>query len=170
MAQGRSTIGDVARRAGVSPTAVSRWLNGAIRLPPTTAGRIRNAAADLGYQPHAQARSLSTGKAFAIGIIVPEIANPFFSTFAGAAEMVAVEAGYDVVIWSTRNILERELACFARLTSGYVDGVLLITNHADDGRLAKEVKAATGRVVIVDEDVRGTRVRSEERRVGKECA
>lgn len=158
MAQGRSTIGDVARRAGVSPTAVSRSLNGVIRLPPTTAGRIRKAATELGYHPHAQARSLSTGRAFAIGIIVPEIANPFFSMLAGAAEMIAVDAGYDVVIWSTRNVPEREHACFARLTSGYVDGVLLITNHADDGRLAREVKAASGRVVIVDEDVRGTRV------------
>ena len=151
-------ITDVAKLAGVSPATVSRWLNGSIRLPPATAERIRLAVGELRYQPHAQARRLSRGKADAIGIIVPDIANPFFALLAGEAERVAVAAGFDVLIWSSRNRIERELACFDRLASGYIDGLLLITNHEDDGRLAERVAASPHRVVIVDEDVPQTDV------------
>lgn len=154
----KATITDVARLARVSPAAVSRWLNGSIQLPAATAERIRGAVTELRYQPHAQARRLSRGRADAIGIIVPDISNPFFSLLAGEAERVAVTAGYDVVIWSSRNQLERELACFDRLASGYIDGLLLITNHTDDGQLAERVADAPERVVIVDEDVPKTAV------------
>jgi LacI family transcriptional regulator, galactose operon repressor len=154
----KSTITDVARRAGVSPATVSRWLNGSLQLPAATGERIRAAVADLKYHPHAQARRLSRGRADAIGIIVPDISNPFFALLAGEAERVAVTAGYDVVIWSSRNQIERELACFDRLASGYIDGLLLITNHEDDGRLAERVAAAAQRVVIVDENVPDTTV------------
>jgi LacI family transcriptional regulator len=151
-------ITDVAKLAGVSTATVSRWLNGSIRLPPATAERIRVAVGELRYQPHAQARRLSRGKADAIGIIVPDIANPFFALLAGEAEQIAVAGGYDVVIWSSRNRIEREIACFDRLATGYIDGLLLITNHEDDGRLAERVTASPRRVVIVDEDVPRTEV------------
>jgi LacI family transcriptional regulator len=151
----KATIGDVAKRAKVSPTAVSRWLNGRLELPETTGARIRAAVTALDYQPNAQARRLSKGKAEAIGIVVPDISNAFFALLAGEAERIAVAAGYDVVIWSSRNKIERELACFDRLRGGYIDGLLLITNHEDDGRLAERIRAMPGRVVIVDEDVVG---------------
>jgi LacI family transcriptional regulator len=151
-------ITDVAKLAGVSTATVSRWLNGSIQLPVATAKRIRLAVDELKYQPHAQARRLSRGKADAIGVIVPDIANPFFALLAGEAERVVVSAGYDVVIWSSRNQIEREIACFDRLAAGYIDGLLLITNHEDDGRLAERVAAAPRRVVIIDEDVPQTAV------------
>jgi LacI family transcriptional regulator len=152
----RPTIADVAHLARVSPTAVSRWLNGTIRLPDATGSRIQHAVVKLGYQPHAQARRLSKGKAEAIGVVVPDIANPFFAMLSGEVEKVAVSAGYDVVIWSSRNRVDRELACFDRLRSGYIDGLILITNHEDDGRLSQQISDARGRVVIVDEDVQHT--------------
>jgi LacI family transcriptional regulator, galactose operon repressor len=151
----KATIGDVARRAKVSPTAVSRWLNGGLELPEATGARIRSAVSELDYQPHAQARRLSKGKAEAIGIVVPDISNAFFALLAGEAERVAVACGHDVVIWSSRNRIERELACFDRLRAGYIDGLLLITNHEDDGRLAERIRSMPGRVVIIDEDVIG---------------
>jgi LacI family transcriptional regulator len=155
MMNSKATIGDVAKRAKVSPTAVSRWLNGGLELPDRTSARIRAAVVELDYQPHAQARRLSKGKAEAIGIVVPDISNAFFALLAGEAERVAVTQGYDVVIWSSRNRIERELACFDRLRGGYIDGLLLITNHEDDGRLAERIRAMPGRVVVVDEDVAG---------------
>ncbi len=151
----KATIGDVAKRANVSPTAVSRWLNGGLELPEATGARIRSAVAALDYQPHAQARRLSKGKAEAIGIVVPDISNAFFALLAGEAERIAVASGHDVVIWSSRNRIERELACFDRLRAGYIDGLLLITNHEDDGRLAERIRSMPGRVVIIDEDVVG---------------
>jgi LacI family transcriptional regulator len=153
----KATLSEVARRAGVSPSAVSRWLSGAIRLPPATAERISAAVHDLDYRPNAQAQRLSRGRADAIGVVVPDISNPFFALIAGEAERVAVAGGYDLVIWSSRNLVERELACFDRLASGFIDGLILITNHEDDGRLAARIGRHPGRVVIVDEDVRGGR-------------
>ncbi|MGE0009128.1 MAG: LacI family DNA-binding transcriptional regulator [Parvibaculaceae bacterium] len=151
----KATIGDVAKQAKVSPAAVSRWLNGRLELPEATGARIRAAVTALDYQPHAQARRLSKGKAEAIGIVVPDISNAFFALLAGEAERVAVASGHDVVIWSSRNRIERELACFDRLRGGYIDGLLLITNHEDDGRLAERIRAMPGRIVIIDEDVAG---------------
>lgn len=125
-----------------------------MQLPEATADKIRRAVDDLGYRPHAHARRLSRGRADALGIVVPDISNPFFALIAGEAERVATAAGLDLVIWSSRNLIERELACFDRLASGFIDGLILITNHEDDGRLAAAVNQHMGRVVIVDEDVR----------------
>jgi LacI family transcriptional regulator len=151
----RPTIADVARRAGLSPAAVSRWLNGSMRLPAATGNKINDAVSVLDYRPHAQARRLSRGRSDTLGIVVPDISNPFFALVASEAERVATDAGFDLVIWSSRNLIARELACFDRLASGYIDGLILITNHEDDGRLAAAVNSHRGRVVIVDEDVKG---------------
>ncbi|WP_181708342.1 substrate-binding domain-containing protein [Chthonobacter rhizosphaerae] len=153
----KATLTEVAKAAKVSPTTVSRWLNGSIQLPPATTDRIRAAIRELDYRPNAQARRLSRGRADTIGILVPDISNPFFALIAGEAERVAVEGGFDLMIWSSRNLIERELACFDRLATGFVDGLIVITNHEDDGRLAERINRHPGRVVIVDEDVAGGR-------------
>jgi LacI family transcriptional regulator len=151
----KPTIADVARNAGLSPTAVSRWLNGKLNLPPASADRIRLAVIQLDYRPNAQARRLSKGRADTIGIIVPDISNPFFALIASEAEQTVAEYGYDLVIWSSRNQPEKELTCFERLSTGMVDGLLLITNHADDGRLAAAINKHPRRTVLIDEDVPG---------------
>jgi len=151
----KTTIADVARHAGMSPAAVSRWLNGKLNLPPQSAEKIRAAVALLDYQPNIQARRLSRGRADTIGIIVPDISNPFFALIASEAEQTVAEHGYDLVIWSSRNQPDNELACFDRLSTGLVDGLLLITNHADDGRLAAAINKHARRTVIIDEDVPG---------------
>jgi LacI family transcriptional regulator len=149
----KTTVADVARYAGMSPAAVSRWLNGKLVLPPATADKIRAAVDALDYRPHAQARRLSRGRSDTIGIIIPDISNPFFALIASEAELAVSEHGYDLIIWSSRNQPQNELKCFERLSSGYVDGLLLITNHADDGRLAAAINKHAGRTVIIDEDV-----------------
>lgn len=149
----KPTIADVAKQAGMSPTAISRWLNGKLTLPPKTANRVKIAVEALDYRPHAQARRLSRGRSDTIGIVIPDISNPFFALIASEAEQIVAEHGYDLIIWSSRNRIENELKCFERLSSGFVDGILLITNHADDGRLAKAINKLPGRTVIIDEDV-----------------
>lgn len=151
----KTTIADVARHAGMSQAAVSRWLNGKLSLPPASADRIRQAVDILDYQPNAQARRLSKGRSDTIGIIVPDLSNPFFALIASEAEQALAEHGYDLVIWSSRNQPDNELKCFERLSSGLVDGMLLITNHADDGRLAAVINKHARRTVIIDEDVPG---------------
>ncbi|MAM72834.1 MAG: cytochrome-c peroxidase [Tistrella sp.] len=152
-----ATLSDVARAAGLSPTAVSRYLNNQLDLPPETAARIDAAVARLRYRPNRIARRLSTGRAEAIGLAVPEIDNPFFAAFAAAAEAEAERQGYAVFLMSTRGSAEREARALAQIAERYVDGIVMLTNRPDDGTLAGLLAGETN-VVLVDEDVPGAPV------------
>ncbi len=149
-----ATIKDVARLAGVSPAAVSRHLNGRISLPEGTRTRIDSAIAELDYRPNLLAKRLSTGRTEAISLVTPEIDNPFFAELAANCEDAAARAGYSVYITSTRGDAEREIAAIARLRDQHVDGMIFMTNHADDGRLLRALSGLRN-VVLVDEDVPG---------------
>ena len=148
------TLKDVAHQAKLSVAAVSRFLNRSLILPEETAARVRAAVENLGYQPNAHARRLSRGKADTIGLIVPDIANPFFALLADAVEREAEAHGVDLLLCATRNRPVRELHELARLSRTLVDGLLFVTNHGDDGTLAAAI-AAAGHVVLLDEDVAG---------------
>ena len=149
-----ATIHDVAETAGVSPTTVSRYLNNRIELPPATAARIDAAIARLDYRPDLLAKRLSTGKTEAIGLVTPDIANPFFAELASAVEDEAERHGYAVFMSSTRGERARELAFLQRLHDRHVDGLILMTNLPDDGRLAALIHEGDN-VVLLDEDIPG---------------
>ena len=151
------TIHDVAQDAGVSPTTVSRYLNRRIELPPATAGRIDAAILKLGYRPNLLAKRLSTGKSQAVGLVTPEIREPFFAEIASAFEDEADRHGYTVFMSSTRSDRGREIASLDRLDDRHVDGLLLMTNRADDGTLARLIGGRRD-VVILDEDIPGVSV------------
>ena len=74
-----ATLDDVAKAANLSPTTVSRHLNGSIHLPEDTVRRIDAAIAALRYRPNPHARSLGRGRSDTIGLVIPDIANPFFA-------------------------------------------------------------------------------------------
>ena len=149
---------DVAQAAGLAPATVSRFLNGGIELPQPTAERIRAAVARLGYRPNPYARSLSRGKSDTLELAIPDIQNLFFAKLASAVEQAAAAAGIAVLLCSTRNRTDRELASVERLHRNVVDGLLFATNHADSDRLAEAINQARGKVVLVDEDVAGAAV------------
>lgn len=153
-------IKDVAAAAGVSVAAVSRHLNGRLVLPAPTVARIEGAIRSLGYRPNPHARRLSLGRSDLIGLVLPDIANPFFARLAAAVEEAADELGWQVVLFATMNRPEREFAYLERMRHHHVDGLIFVTNHGDPdggdgGQLARAIGAAPG-VVLVDEDVRGT--------------
>jgi LacI family transcriptional regulator len=152
-----ATIRDVAREAGVSPATVSRYLNGNIELPADTAGRIDAASKRLDYRPNLLAKRLSLGSSETIGLVTPEIANPFFAALAAAAEAEARRAGFSILLSSTGGDLEMEAASIDRLAARHVDGLLVLTNRVDDGRLRDLIDGRTD-VVVLDEDVPGARV------------
>jgi LacI family transcriptional regulator len=149
-----ATIHDVAHDAGVSPTTVSRYLNNRIELPAPTAARIDAAIAKLDYRPNLLAKRLSTGKSEAVGLVTPEIGNPFFAELAAAVEDEAERHGYAVFMSSTRGDVSREIASLERLRDRHVDGLILMTNQPDDGRLAGLIRD-NGNVVLMDEDISG---------------
>ncbi len=145
---------DVARAAGVSVTTVSRLLNGSLDLPSETKKRISDAIRDLNYQPNPHARRLSRGRSDTIGLVVPDIANPFFATLVAAVEEEADTRGLAVSLYATLNRAGREVAYLQLIERNHVDGLIFVTNHPDDGQLATLINR-TGKVVIADEDVPG---------------
>jgi LacI family transcriptional regulator len=150
-----ATLSDVAKAANVSPTTVSRHLNGSISLPEETVRRIDAAISALRYRPNPHARSLGRGRSDMIGLVIPDIANPFFAKLAAAVEIAADGSGLGVMLCSTFNRQARELEYIDRMRKNFVDGLLFATNHTDDGALAASINASSG-VVLVDEDVAGT--------------
>jgi len=157
MLKGPATIRDVAKAAKVSAATVSRHLNKSIVLPQETARRIDKACARLAYRPNALAKRLSLGSAQTIGLVAPEIANPFFAALAAAAEAEARRQGYSLLIMSTGGDPNIECEHIDRLGARDVDGLLLLTSSADDGRVRDQIDGRPN-VVLVDEDVPGARV------------
>lgn len=119
-----ATIYDVARRAGVSPATVSRVLNGNHRVSPELRQRVLEAARALNYAPNYSARSLSSQRTATLGLLLPDIANPFFAEIARGVEDAAAEAGYTLLIGSTDGDPLREQHYVASLQAGRVDGIL----------------------------------------------
>ncbi len=157
MSKGPATIRDVAKAAKVSAATVSRYLNKSIILPEETAGRIEKACKRLAYRPNALAKRLSLGTAQIIGLVTPEIANPFFASLAAAAEAEARRQGYSLLIMSTGGDPDIEGESIDRLASRDVDGLIVLTNRADDGRIRDRI-AGRSDVVLLDEDVPGAEV------------
>src|SRR5207244_9564060 len=90
------TIHDVARRAQVSPSTVSRALSASHLVRGTTRERVLAAAKELGYQPNPAARSLITGRTGNIGIVVPDLNNPFYTGVLRGVQARARQSGYAV--------------------------------------------------------------------------
>lgn len=150
-------ISDVASEANVSATTVSRYLNNRIDLPQATRSRIDAAIKRLDYRPNMLAKRLSTGKTEMIGVVAPEIANPFFTNLVAAIEDEAEQHGYSVLLSSTRGIRSREIELIARLDDQHMDGLILMTNQPDeDGRLVERINRNSN-IVLLDEDLPGYR-------------
>jgi LacI family transcriptional regulator len=163
-----TTIRDVAEAAKLSPAAVSRYLNGDIVLPKTSASRIDRAVRELNYQPNRLARNLSLGQSKMIGLIIPDISNPFFATLACAVEEVAFKAGYGVLLCNTQNDRAREFSYLKLLSGRQLDGILFLTGQAENPELA-DILQRNRNVVLIDEDVPGVsapRIFSENRNGG----
>jgi LacI family transcriptional regulator len=154
---GPANLKDVARAAGVSVTTVSRFLNGSLDLPDRTRDLVETAIRELNYSPNPHARRLSLGRSDTIGLVVPDIASPFFSTLVAAVEAEADRRGLALALHATLNRAGREKSYLSAIHRNHVDGIIFVTNHADDGTLA-EVINRSGRVVVLDEDVPGTAV------------
>lgn len=125
-----STIHDVAARAGVSSATVSRFLNGGrVRR----AGAIRLAIEELRFHPNALARSLKSGATRAIGVVVPDITNPFFAAIVKGIESVTRDDDYDLLLCNTDESVDREHRIVATLMAKKVDGLLMApaTEHAE---------------------------------------
>lgn len=157
MANKRVVLSDVARLAGLSKATVSRYLNNSIVLPQQTTQRIEDAISTLNYRGNSLARRLSKGGSETLGLVLPEISNPFFAELAEAAEEAASAHQYSLVLCVTRNNLEKEMQFIRWLDTRQVDGLLFATNKPDNGALLAELQGQSN-IVLIDEDIPGADV------------
>jgi len=118
-------IYDVAKRARVSVATVSAVLNDSAFVSADLKSRVQAAVAALGYQPNLLARSMARQKTQTLGMIVPDIANPFFPEVVRGAEDVAHGAGYTLLIASSDNDVPKEEVYLRLFLAKRVDGVIL---------------------------------------------
>jgi LacI family transcriptional regulator len=121
----RVTINDVARMSGVSPMTVSRVINGSERVSPQTRQRVEQAIAELGYVPSRLARGLIRQRTRTLALIVPDVANPFFTLIVRGAEDVARRADYRIIFCDTRADLAIEGEVVEEMIAHRVDGVAI---------------------------------------------
>jgi LacI family transcriptional regulator len=123
----RPTQDDVARLAGVSQTAVSLILNKADpTIPEDTRQRVVAAAQTLGYVPDRAARGLRTNKSYTIASIIPTITNPFYPAFERGIQDVAEEHEYNLVIYNSDGIAEKERRALLSAQQSRVDGLIVV--------------------------------------------
>lgn len=120
----RPTIHDVARLAGVSTASVSRVFSGQLKSVETIT-RVKDAAISLGYTPHSVARSLVQRRTWILGVIVPDISNPFFPQLIRGIQVRAEERGYGIILSQAFEAGSEE-RCMDLLKDGRVDGIIAV--------------------------------------------
>jgi LacI family transcriptional regulator len=146
----RTTIKDVAQAAGVSVTTVSNVLNGrADAMSPETLAHIQAVISALNYHPNSLARSLVTGRAATIALLIAEIETPLFLQAVSTIEPLAREAGYSVIICSARGI-DDEHQALDLLREKRVDGIIFLSTslYAEDDHLLQLQKSGMPMVLI----------------------
>jgi LacI family transcriptional regulator len=129
-------MSDVARQAGVSLMTVSRVINEKGDVNPETRQRIQQIIKDLDYHPSAIARSLATQQTRTIGLVVPDVSNPFFADITRGIEALAYAQGYHVFLCNTEEDPQRELAVIQSLEEKRVDGLILCSSRIEASALA----------------------------------
>ncbi len=132
----RVTIEDVARVAGVSRQTVSRAINDKGEISPATRKRVMDAVQTLGYRPSGVARGLATQRTQTVGLVVPDITNPFFPEVARGVQDVARSKDYSVFLCNTDESPQEELQTLHSLAAQPVDGILLFGSRIGDDDLA----------------------------------
>jgi LacI family transcriptional regulator len=149
------TIRDVARRAGVSAMTVSRVINGSPRVGEETRRRVQAAVSELAYVPNTFARGLVRRATRTVGVIIPDIANPFFTLVVRGAENAAWRAGYHVILCNTQGDLERERGYLGDMLGFRVEGALVAPVDDRSGVQLEALTANRVPFVLVDRSVAG---------------
>lgn len=142
------TVKDVARAANCSTATVSRALAHPERVTEATRQRVARAIAEVGYSPNAAARNLRRSESKTIMVILPDIANPFFSKIISGLESVAHQAGYQVLLGDAGHDPERVKSYFDLVPSNQADGIILLTAEVPLA-LVKERQADSGFPLVV---------------------
>jgi LacI family transcriptional regulator len=151
------TIVDVARHAGVSITTVSHALSGNRRVAKATQARIQHSIRELGYRPNAFARSLRTEHSHMVGLIIPDITNPYYPTLARGLQDALQSGGYQSFVCNTDGRREQERNFLKDSLHRRVDGIAFAA-FATTARMLVPVLQANIPVVAIGTTIQHRRV------------
>jgi len=136
------TLKDVAAKAGVHPSTVSRVLRDKEHplVSPETRERILAVARELDYQPDQVARSLRLRKSHTIGLIIPDISNPFFAEIARSIEVKSNECGYSLIVCNTNEDQGKEDHFISNLLSRGLDGLIIAPVQDSDQHIRELIR------------------------------
>ncbi|WP_296653439.1 LacI family DNA-binding transcriptional regulator [Paraburkholderia sp.] len=141
------TLEEIARVAGVSPSTVSRILNGTVRVSPAKREAVEQAIAQFNYRPNVLARSLASGKTNTIGVLTQTIASPFYAEWLRGIEDALYEPGFTPVFVSSRWNVTEECSRIEQFIARRVDGIIILHGQLDESRL-EEFSRQTPIVVL----------------------
>jgi Transcriptional regulators len=147
----KATIYDVAKEAGVSIATVSNAINGKGNVSKKRREQIFQIMEQMNYQPNVNASALMGKKTYTLGLLIPDISNPFFSEIARAIEDQAHQLGYSVIMCSTDNKDERVERYIALLEQKNVDGILIGTG-VDNQEILTSLQARHIPIVMISRE------------------
>jgi LacI family transcriptional regulator/LacI family purine nucleotide synthesis repressor len=121
-----ASIKDVAKLAGVSPSTVSRTLSQKIFVEEATKKRVMDAVRELDYKPSLAARSLRESKTKLLGLVIPDIQNPYYPKIVKYIEEFAYQKGYSIILCDALEQVDREKEYFTALEKLFVDGIIFL--------------------------------------------
>ncbi|WP_226900256.1 LacI family DNA-binding transcriptional regulator [Nonomuraea phyllanthi] len=147
----RPTMTDVAREVGVTAKTVSRVLNGDGPVAVETRERVMEAVRKLGYQPNLMARNMRVGaRDAAIGLVIPEMGNPFFGTVAGGVESAVRARGLTLIVGNSSETAELEQSLIATFLARRVSALMVVPSAAGDHRHLRGERVAGLPIVFLD--------------------
>ena len=153
----RISMQEVAKRAGVAPSSVSRVLSGHPNVSEVMRNRVIDAVAALGYEPDLLAQSLRRGASMTIGFVVASISNPLISEIALGAETCLRASGYTMLLTNSMNSPALDAEHIRLLAQRRVDGLLLSISSEQSQGTIDAVEKADCPVVLVDRELNVTR-------------
>ena len=144
------SIYDIAKKANLAPSTISRALQDHPRIGAETKMRVRALAKEMGYVPSTVAKSLSTNQTWTIGMVVATISDPFMGRVVEGVEEVAMGAGFNVFLSTSQNNRQREIAVIDVLQQRRVDGIIVVASHLFD-RYRRYFDRIEVPIVMIDE-------------------
>ncbi len=138
------TMKEVAKLAGVSPATVSRVLNKTHYIAAATEKRVLEAVSQLNYYKNVHAKRLSTGQSDLFGLVISEIANPYFPEIIRGFQAAAWDQGFDVLLCNTEYSPRRTQSVIAKLIQSDVRGVAIVTSSIDNSMTPDLIEAGIG--------------------------
>ena len=148
-----ANIYDVAHKAGVSVATVSAVVNKSSYVSPQLEERVQSAIQELHYTPNLLARSMARQKTLTLGVLIPDVANPFYTEIVRGMEDAANEAGYTILLGSSDNLQAKEEVYLRLFLSKRVDGILLVKAPGDlNPDLLTILREEAPPIVLVDRE------------------